>query len=103
MVYVCVWLCVYGCMQRPSRCKPKLNPPNPNPMQGFDTVSRETSAGPSVFTSGLVKIGVGLAHHQFGSRMESTTWKDLVRLPSFFGVVSVFVLFGAIALVVLPL
>ena len=47
--------------------------------KGYDTVSRETSAGPSVFTSGLVKIGVGLSHNQFGSRMESNTWKDLVR------------------------
>lgn len=46
--------------------------------KGFDTVSRETSAGPSVFTSGLVKIGVGLSHNQFGSRFESTTWNDLV-------------------------
>jgi hypothetical protein len=54
---------------------------DPNPTQGYDTVSRETSAGPSVFTSGLVKIGVGLAHSQFGSRMESSTWKDLVRCP----------------------
>lgn len=50
-----------------------------NPKKGYDTVSRETSAGPSVFTSGLVKIGVGLSHNQFGSRMESNTWKDLVR------------------------
>lgn len=45
-------------------------------MQGYDTVSRQTSQGPSVFTSGLVKIGVGLAHNQFGSRTHPS-WMDL--------------------------
>ena len=47
------------------------------PPQGFDTMSRTTSGGPSVFTSGLVKIGVGLAHAQFGSRVDNS-WLSLV-------------------------
>ena len=47
-------------------------------MQGFDTESRETSGGPSIFTSGLVRIGVGLAHAQFGSQANKN-WLDLVR------------------------
>lgn len=34
-------------------------------MQGFDTVSRNTSLGPSLYTSGTVWIGVGLSHIQF--------------------------------------
>jgi len=41
-------------------------------------MSRQTSSGPSVFTSGLVKIGVGLAHAQFGSRVDNS-WLELVR------------------------
>ncbi|TFJ86438.1 hypothetical protein NSK_002095 [Nannochloropsis salina CCMP1776] len=45
-------------------------------MQGYDTVSRASSEGPSVFTSGLVKIGVGLAHNQFGSTADPS-WLNL--------------------------
>lgn len=47
-------------------------------MQGFDTESRETSGGPSIFTSGLVRIGVGLAYAQFGSQANKN-WLDLTE------------------------
>jgi len=36
-------------------------------MTGFNTVSRNTSFGPPLFTSGRVQFGVGLSHFQFGS------------------------------------
>lgn len=39
-------------------------------MQGYDTISRETSRGPSLFTSGDIWIGVGLSHVQFGEGIE---------------------------------
>lgn len=34
-------------------------------LQGFDTISRSTSRGPLVFTSGLVFIGVGMNRQEF--------------------------------------
>lgn len=37
-------------------------------MQGYDTVSRNTSSGPSLFTSGDVLFGVGLSDNQFDGR-----------------------------------
>lgn len=36
-------------------------------MTGFNTISRNTSSGPKLFTSGRVRFGVGLSKHQFGS------------------------------------
>lgn len=36
-------------------------------MTGFNTISRSTSSGPPLFTSGRVKFGVGLSKHNFGS------------------------------------
>ena len=36
-------------------------------MTGFNTISRSTSAGPPLFTSGRVEFGVGLSQFQFGS------------------------------------
>ena len=36
-------------------------------MTGFNTVSRSTSLGPPLFTSGRVEFGVGLSQFQFGS------------------------------------
>lgn len=36
-------------------------------MTGFNTVSRSTSSGPALFTSGRVEFGVGLSQYQFGS------------------------------------
>lgn len=37
-------------------------------MQGYDTISRNTSMGPSLFTSGDVLFGVGLSNNQFDGR-----------------------------------
>ena len=37
-------------------------------MTGFNTVSRSTSDGPCLFTSGRVKFGVGLSQFEFGSQ-----------------------------------
>lgn len=37
-------------------------------MQGYKTVSRNTSMGPSLFTSGDVLFGVGLSNNQFDGR-----------------------------------
>lgn len=39
--------------------------------QSFDTVSRNTSSGPSVFESGRVAFGVGLSHAQFNRSVVS--------------------------------
>lgn len=36
-------------------------------MTGFNTISRNTSYGPDLFTSGRVQFGVGLSQFQFGS------------------------------------
>ena len=36
-------------------------------MQSFDTISRETSLGPSIFTSGKTTFGVGLSSLYFGN------------------------------------
>ena len=36
-------------------------------MTGFNTISRSTSLGPPLFTSGRVQFGVGLSQYQFGS------------------------------------
>jgi hypothetical protein len=35
-------------------------------MTGFKTVSRSTSSGPALFTSGRVEFGVGMSQYQFG-------------------------------------
>ena len=37
-------------------------------MTGFNTISRTSSGGPRLFTSGRVKFGVGLSQYEFGSR-----------------------------------
>lgn len=37
-------------------------------MQGYNTISRNTSMGPSLFTSGDVLFGVGLSNNQFDGR-----------------------------------
>jgi hypothetical protein len=38
-------------------------------MQGYDTISRNTSHGPSLFTSGKILFGVGLSDNQFDGRL----------------------------------
>lgn len=38
-------------------------------MQGYDTISRSTSVGPSLFTSGDVQFGIGLSDNQFDGRL----------------------------------
>lgn len=38
-------------------------------MQGYDTISRNTSSGPSLFTSEAVQFGIGLSNNQFDGRL----------------------------------
>lgn len=55
-------------------------------MQGYDTVSRETSRGPSLFTSGAALFGVGLSGNQFDGRLcgmcISITESENLRQPT---------------------
>lgn len=37
-------------------------------MTGFDTISRNTSQGPPLFTSGRIEFGVGLSGYEFGNQ-----------------------------------
>jgi hypothetical protein len=45
-------------------------------MTGFETVSRNTSDGPPLFTSGRVQFGVGLSHYQFGSTIVPSLYNN---------------------------
>lgn len=45
-------------------------------MQSYDTMSRETSGGPSLYTSGAVLIGAGLSHSEFGEGVNNN-WLNI--------------------------